>query len=483
MSEKEKGDGGTGGGGDEVVLKRQVSLLAGVSLLVGTIIGSGIFISPKGVLRQTDSVGMSLVIWIACGVLSTCAALCYAELGTLVRKSGGEYAYLFEAFGPVPAYLFSWTYAIVLKPSSLAAITLTFGTYFVQLFVSGSCEVPVYLIKLFAITAILLIAFINSYSVKWATRVQIIFTAAKIFALIIIVFVGIVRLCQGHTEHLNTSVSFEGSSTRVFAYGIAFYQGLWAYDSWNQLNFVTEELVNPKRNLPLAILIGMPLVIVLYLLVNIAYFTVMSPLELLASDAVAVTLADRTLGVMAWIIPLFVCFSTFGAANGALFASGRLAFVSAREGHMMEILSMIHIKRFTPFPSIVFTSFIAIIFIIPNDFDTLVNYFSFAAWMFYGATFIALLVLRYKYPDKERAIKVPIFLPIAVLLAAVYLVLAPIIDQPELEFLYALIFIFAGLLLYFPFVYKKYSFSFNKTFTYFLQKLMRVVPPTEKYKE
>ncbi|XP_033119740.1 b(0,+)-type amino acid transporter 1-like [Anneissia japonica] len=419
-----KGQGSKDDPDGAMVLKRQVGLVGGIALLVGTIIGSGIFISPKGVLRSTESLGMSLVIWMVCGVLAMLASLCYAELGTIIPKSGGEYAYLGEAFGPIPAYLFSWTYAIVLKPSSLAAITLTFGTYFSQLFVSGSCSAPTYLIKMWAVLAILLIAFINSYSVKWATRVQVVFTAAKVLALVIIIFVGFIRICQGYTEHLDPSISFEGSSTRIFAYGIAFYQGLWAYDSWNQLNFVTEELVNPKRY-------GCP---------------------------------------KGWVQSsnLFV--------SDKKFSTYRLAFVSAREGHMMEILSMVHIKRFTPFPSIVFTSFIAILMLLPNDFDTLVNYFSFAAWLFYGATFTALLVLRYKYPNIERPIKVPIVIPIFVLLASVYLVIAPIIDKPELDFLYAVIFILAGLLLYYPFVHKKLSFKCNKTFTYFLQKLMRVVP-------
>ncbi|XP_038067086.1 b(0,+)-type amino acid transporter 1-like isoform X6 [Patiria miniata] len=469
------GDGVSVGDGKGVKLKRQVGLISGIALIVGTMIGSGIFVSPKGVLTQTDSVGMSLVVWLLCGVLATMGALCYAELGTVIPKSGAEYAYLFY-LGPIPAYLFAWTSTIVIKPSSLSIIALSFGAYVAEPFFSSECGPPPMAIKMFAALAILLIVFINCASVKWATAVQNFFTAAKLLALVIIIIVGFVKLIQGDVRYLTPSTSFQGSSTNVFAYGIAFYQGLWAYDGWNQLNYITEELVKPHRNLPLAIIIGIPLVTVLYLLVNIAYFTAMSPDELLQSGAVAVTFANRTLGVMAWLMPVAVAFSTFGAANGTCFTAGRLTFVAAREGHMVEILSMVHVKRYTPFPALVFQSFIAILMLLPGDFESLVNYFSFAAWLFYGGTVAALLVLRYKHPEWHRPIKVPILIPIIVLIASVYLVIAPIIDEPALEYLFAFLFILAGLIFYVPFVHYKYVPPFMKHITVFFQLLLEVAP-------
>ncbi|XP_022082435.1 b(0,+)-type amino acid transporter 1-like isoform X2 [Acanthaster planci] len=469
------GDGVSVGDGKGVKLKRQVGLISGIALIVGTMIGSGIFVSPKGVLTQTDSVGMSLVVWLLCGILATMGALCYAELGTVVPKSGAEYAYLWT-LGPVPAYLFAWTSTIVIKPSSLSIIALAFGAYVAEPFFSGECGPPQIAIKMFAALAILLIVFINCASVKWATSVQNFFTAAKILALIIIIVVGFVKLIQGEVRYLSPSVSFTGSSTNVFAYGIAFYQGLWAYDGWNQLNYITEELVKPYRNLPLAIIIGIPLVTILYLLVNIAYFTVMSPEELLQSGAVAVTFANRTLGVMSWLMPVAVACSTFGAANGTCFTAGRLTFVAAREGHMVEILSMVHVKRYTPFPALAFQSFIALLMLLPGDFETLVNYFSFAAWLFYGGTVAALLVLRYRHPEWHRPIKVPIVIPIIVLIASVYLVIAPIIDEPALEYLFAFLFILAGLIFYVPFVHYKYELPFMKHITVFFQLLLEVAP-------
>ncbi|XP_071824234.1 b(0,+)-type amino acid transporter 1-like isoform X2 [Apostichopus japonicus] len=461
----------------KVGLKRQITLLGAVSIIVGSMIGSGIFVSPVGVLRQTESVGMSLVIWVLCGALSTIGALCYAELGTIIPKSGGEFPYLYDTYDPALGFLYAWVSTILMRPSSLSIISLTFAEYFVQpFFAADDCDPPLIVIKMMGCVCVILIVFVNCASVKAATNVQVIFTAAKLIALIIIIIVGFVELGKGNTEYLNPKTSFKGSSSNVFAYGIAFYQGLWAYDGWNQLNFITEELINPFRNLPLGIIIGIPLVTVVYLLTNIAYFAVMSPAEMLSTSAVAVTFANRTLGPVAWIIPVFVCCSTFGAANGTLFTAGRLAYVAGREGHTLEILSMVHTKRITPQPALMFTGVLAIAMLIPNDFDTLVNYFSFSAWIFYGLATLAVIVLRFRHPKWKRPVKVPLVLPIIFVIASVYLVIAPIIDSPEFGYLYASIFIIAGLFLYYPLVLRKYSPKVMGHITTFFQRLLQVAP-------
>ncbi|XP_010794700.1 b(0,+)-type amino acid transporter 1 [Notothenia coriiceps] len=458
------------------VLQKDVGLLSGICLIVGTMIGSGIFISPKAVLLYSGAVGPCLLIWAACGVLATMGALCYAELGTMITKSGGEYSYLSEAFGSLVAYLYSWTTVMVLKPSSLAIITLSFAEYASTPFYPG-CTPPVVVTKCLAAAAIFLIVMVNCLSVKLANYVQNVFTLAKLFIILIIVVAGMVMLAQGNTENLSNA--FEGSSTSVGTIGLAFYNGLWAYDGWNQLNFITEELKDPFRNLPLAIIIGIPLVSVCYVLVNVAYFTVLSPTELLLSPAVAVTFGDRVLYPLSWIVPLFVVFSTFGSANGSCFTAGRLAYVSGREGHMVKILSYISLKRYTPAPALIFNGILASIYIIPSDINTLINYFSFAQWGFYGLTALALIVMRYTRKELHRPVKVPIFMAGLMVLVSCYLVLAPIIDKPELEYLYCTIFIVSGLFLYYPFVHRKVNWArkIMRPITMHLQLLMEVVPP------
>ncbi|KAK3893117.1 hypothetical protein Pcinc_003053 [Petrolisthes cinctipes] len=472
---------------DAVNLERRVGLLSGVALIVGTMIGSGIFVSPKGLLERTGSVALSLVVWGGCGVLSLMGALAYAELGTIVQSAGGEHSYYMEGFapgdkrktwwGPIPAFLYSWVSVFLLKPSSLAIICLTCAEYFMRLFLTGggNCIIDQTSVKLFAASVIILITFINSYSVALATKVQNIFTAAKLVAILIIVVGGIISIAQGNTQYLNKG--FEGSTQSFGNVATAFYSGLWAYDGWNNLNYVTEELKRPYKDLPRAIIIGLPLVTVCYLLVNVSYLAVMSPEELLASETVAVVFGDRFLGLSGqFIMILAVTLSTFGAANGSAFTSGRLCFVAAREGHMVDVLSYVHARKHTPSPALLFNAAIALIMVIPSDIGSLIDFFSFTAWIFYGGSMVALLVLRYTMKDVHRPYKVPIIIPVVVLLVSVYLVVGPIIDSPQIEYLYATLFIIAGLIFYFPLVYMKLAVPGMGHVTTFFQLLLEVVP-------
>ncbi|XP_068250088.1 b(0,+)-type amino acid transporter 1 isoform X3 [Palaemon carinicauda] len=459
---------------DPVNLERRVGLLSGVALIVGTMIGSGIFVSPKGLLERTGSVGLSLIIWALCGGLSLLGALCYVELGCMIPTSGAEHTYFLVAFGHLPAFLFAWVSIIILKPAMLAIICLSFSKYLVEAF-STDCEPPRLAIQLLGGLTIVLITFINSYSVTLATKVQNIFTAAKLIAIVIIVIGGIVKLAQGNTQFLGRG--FEGSTTSFGDVATAFYSGLWAYDGWNNLNYVTEELKKPYTNLPRAIIIGLPLVTICYLLVNISYLAVMSPEELLSSETVAVFYGARLLGTAGQgIMILAVVMSTFGSANGSCFTAGRLCFVAAREGHMVDVLSYVHIKKLTPSPALIFNALIALVMVIPSDIASLIDFFSFTAWIFYGGAMAALLVMRRTMKDTPRPYKVPIFIPVLVLIISVYLVIGPIIDSPKFEYLYATLFILAGLVFYFPFVYYRKSVPGMGYMTTFLQLLLQVVP-------
>lgn len=201
---------------------------------------------------------------------------------------------------------------------------------------------------------IVLLTFVNCYNVKWATRVQNSFTFAKVLALIIIIVCGIIQLVKGNDRNLAYPASFEGTTTSPGHIALSFYSGLFSYAGWNYLNFVTEELKNPFKNLPRAIYISLPLVTIIYLLANISYFTVLTPHELLTSNAVAVTFGDRVLGSFSWIMPFSVAMSTFGGLNGGIFASSRLFFVGARYGHLPKSLAMINLKYYTPIPSLIF---------------------------------------------------------------------------------------------------------------------------------
>ncbi|KAM4695348.1 b(0,+)-type amino acid transporter 1-like [Discoglossus pictus] len=454
-------------------LKREIGLISAVSLIVGTMIGSGIFMSPQWVLYYMGSPGASLLIWVSCGVLAMLGALSYSELGTVIKESGGEYIYILRTFGPIPAFLLAYSSVFVVRPAGIAAISLSFAEYVVTTFYQD-CPSPDMVIKCTAATCILVLGIINCLNVRLATSIMNIFTAAKLLVLLVIIVGGIVLLVKGNTQVLDKA--FENTVTGFGPVGVAFYQGLWSYDGWNNLNYVTEELKNPEVNLPRAVMIAIPLVTCVYMMVNISYFAAMTPHELLSSDAVAISWGVKVLGTWTWIISLGVALSTFGSANGTFFSGGRLCYVAAREGHLPEALSMAHVHRLTPSPALIFTTIISLIMIIPADFSSIVNFFSFTAWFFYGITISGLLYLKIKKPELPRPYKVPIIIPVIVLIASVFLVIAPIIGSPQMEYLYVTLFILSGFIFYIPFVHYKWYPKWFSTITLHLQLLLEVAP-------
>ncbi|CAF1101483.1 unnamed protein product [Rotaria sp. Silwood1] len=433
---------------DEVTLKRHLGLFSGICFIIGIIIGSGIFISPKGVLRETQSVGLCLIIWVACGLVSLLGALCYAEIGTVIPRNGAEIAYLKEGIGSVHertgdilAYLFCWTNTFIMRPSSIAVLSLSSAQYFWSGIIQ-ECELPEGLIKMTAIFALLMLININCISVSAANRLNIIFVISKVSSILVVVIAGLIRMGKGHTQNFQNS--FDGTTKNPLGVALAFYSGLWAYDGWNCLNSVTEELKNPKRNLWLSIVLALPSVMILYVLTNISYFTVMNKAELLTSQSVAVTWGEAVLGPVVRVLPIIISISALGSANGSIFGGARYCMVGAQYGYLPEVFACIHLQRLTPMPSVVLQGVIAIMFCFPSNIDDLIDFFSFVAWIFYGLTFVATLCCKFTNRNAERVISVPIPLIIIIVLISIYLVIAPVITSPNIGFLCAAVLILFG---------------------------------------
>lgn len=421
-------DSGSGGGG--VALKKEIGLVSACGIIVGNIIGSGIFVSPKGVLENAGSVGFALIVWILTGLITAVGALCYAELGVTIPKSGGDYSYVKDIFGGLAGFLRLWIAVLVIYPTNQAVIALTFSNYVLQpLF--PTCFPPESGLRLLAAICLLLLTWVNCASVRWATRVQDIFTAGKLLALGLIIIMGIVQICKGEYFWLEPKNAFENfQEPDIGLIALAFLQGSFAYGGWNFLNYVTEELVDPYKNLPRAIFISIPLVTFVYVFANVAYVTAMSPQELLDSNAVAVTFGEKLLGVMAWIMPISVALSTFGGVNGSLFTSSRLFFAGAREGHLPSVLAMIHVKRCTPIPALLFTCLSTLLMLVTSDIYTLINYVGFINYLFYGVTVAGQIVLRWKKPDIARPIKINLVFPIIYLLFWAFLLIFSLWSEP-----------------------------------------------------
>ncbi|XP_038070506.1 large neutral amino acids transporter small subunit 1-like [Patiria miniata] len=464
-----------------VELKRTISLFSGVAINIGIIIGSGIFVSPKGVLRGAGSVGLTLVLWVVCGVFSLLGALCYAELGTTWPSSGGAYAYLKAIYGDLVAFLLMWISILMAQPSAFAVVALTFGNYCLQpLYPDPSCPPPQIAPQLLGTLIILLLGITNVLSTRLSIFVQNFFVVCKVVALLIIIVAGIVQLFQGETQNFENA--FEGST--FSGLGNALYSGLFSYAGWYSLNIVAEELKDPNKNLPRAIFITVFSVTIIYTLANVAYFTAMTPREMLASNAVAVTFGSKVLGGFALIMPIAVALSTFGSVNGNMLTCSRIFYVGAREHHLPSLLSMIHIKLLTPLPSVIITTILAVIYTFSNDIYTLINYFNFVTWTSSGAAVAGMIWVRYKEPDKPRPFKVNIIIAILFVLASIFLVVIGTIDSP-IDTAIGVGITLTGIPVYFLLVYPKrlprWLTKIEGAVTSRLQMLMMVVKEEKEH--
>ncbi|KAH1005924.1 hypothetical protein HUJ04_006823 [Dendroctonus ponderosae] len=336
---------------EKIKMKKHMGLLEGVAIILGIIFGSGIFISPKGVIEEVDSVGCALVLWILCGLLSMIGALCYAELGTCIPKSGGDYTYINEAYGSLPSFLYLWAANVIFVPTTNSIMGLTFAKYVIQPFFPN-CDMPDLGVRLVAAAVICFLTFLNSYNVKVTMKLQNVFMFCKLGALILIVSIGIVWMCLGNIE--NFSNAFAHTTTNPGKIATAFYSGIFSYSGWNYLNFMTEELQDPFVNLPRAIYISLPLVTTIYVLANMAYMSVLTPAAIVSTDAIAVTFGNAVLGKYSWILALLVAVSAFGGLSVHIMSSSRMLYAGARNDQFPVMLAHLNVKTLTPVPSLLF---------------------------------------------------------------------------------------------------------------------------------
>uniref|UniRef100_A0A4Y0BFQ2 b(0,+)-type amino acid transporter 1 n=1 Tax=Anopheles funestus TaxID=62324 RepID=A0A4Y0BFQ2_ANOFN len=472
-------------------LKREMGLMSAINVIISVMIGSGIFVSPTAALRYSGSVGFCLVVWTVCGGISLLGALCFAELGTVVPRSGAEYAYLIEAFkkshsfwGPLPSFICAWVYVMILRPAEIAVIILTFAEYSILPFrhLLGLEYMPAedlhLLIKLIGILGLGIITYINLSSVKLYVTINNVFGFCKVFACLVVIFGGIYQLAIGNTENL--AGGFQGTNTSPGHIALAFYNGLWAYDGWSSVTTITEEIKKPEVNIPRSIIIAVPIITGLYVFMNLAYMTVLSMGEMIASEAVGIDFGDRALGSFSFLIPLGVALATFGCALSIQFGVTRLCYVASQEGQMLEPLSYIHVRRSTPAPAVAMQGVLALAFILVGNIETLIEFASFLIWFFYGAAVVALLALRRTQPNVHRPYKVPLIVPYITLAVSVFLSIVPVISDPSPKYLFAVGFILSGVLVYTPFVYYKVRPRWINKLTYIIQVLFEVVPSSSK---
>lgn len=477
-------------GSEKVALKRELGLFSAVSIILAVMIGSGIFVSPTSALERSGSVGLCLIVWVTCGLLSLLGALAFAELSTVVPRSGAEYAYFMEAYGPlhryagqIPAFICSWIYVMLLRPAEVAVVILTFAEYGVQPFSHYLQDLPpdslVWLKRMIAILALGLITFTNLTSVKLYVKVQNALMVCKVLACFLVIGGGIWWLSTGHVDLLKEP--FRGTTTSAGNIALAFYSGLWAYDGWTSAAIVTEEIQRPEVNILRSILIAVPTITVLYVTMNLMYMATLTIPEMASAPAVAVLWAERVLpSWLGFAIPLGVAFSTFGCGLSIQFSVSRLCYVAGREGHVPRVFSYVHMEKMTPAAAVAFQGILTLICLVVGNIIALIEFASFLTWVFYGFAMVALIIMRKTKPDAPRPYAVPIVIPWLVLCIAIFLAVVPIVHEPSPKYLFALGFILLGVLVYHVYVYKKRRSTLLAKFTYLTQALCLVVAPDKE---
>ncbi|KAL8823261.1 MAG: hypothetical protein Q9191_006016, partial [Dirinaria sp. TL-2023a] len=461
---------GTTGDLQAVNLEKRKSLtyLNGLSLIIGLIIGSGIFSSPAQVNTNAGSPGAALIVWVVAGVLAWTGAASYAELGGAIPLNGGAQVYLSKIFGELVGFLFTWCAVIVLKPGGAAIIAIIFGEYMVRAAVGPESEsVSAWINKGVALAGLALVTLLNCLSTRLATRMGDVLMFLKFVALFGITVVGIVVAATGFSwkgtpnEDWKTQSWFEGTSSSASSWAVALYAGLWAYDGWDNTNYVTGEFLDPHRDLPRVIHTAMPLVITSYLLANISYIFVL-PLPLIAtSNTVAVSFGARVFGSLGSLfLALVVAASCFGALNAATFTSGRLVYAAGKEGFLPEVLGRIGIPGtvevgnrvrqrswvqrrlmrvigdedgglgFTPINAMVFNAVLTCAYIVVGEFGTLITFYGVAGYTFYFLTVLGLIVLRVREPFLERPYRTWISTPIIFCCVSLFLISRGVFAQP-----------------------------------------------------
>lgn len=455
---------------DRVELKRHIGLFGGVSLIINVIVGSGIFVSPKGVIQEVGSIGLSILIWILCGVISIFGAITYSELGCMIPKAGGEYEYLMTAFGNLLGFLFVWAQLIIVIPTANAVAALTFSDYLLQP-IYPNCEIPHVARVCIAASAVLILTFLNCVSVKWVTRIQNIFSTGKIMALLLIIIMGVYCLVIGRYQNFENVL--EGSNYDPGKIAVAFYSGLFCYTGWSYLNYVVEEVIEPVKTLPRAIWVGLVIVIIVYSFTNVAYFTLLSPKEMIESSAVAVTFMEKIIGKYSWIMSILVALSTFGFINSILLSTSRIIFGAARNNHMPSVLAFINIKFLTPMVSVIFMSMATLICLNIKNTYVLINMGVLAEYIFITMAVAGLLYLRKTQPNRDRPIRVNLFYPTVFMFVCLFIILMTLWQIP-VQSLLCIIVLAAGIPVYFLGVkWKKPASVQNKldAMTVFVQKL------------
>ena len=435
-------------------LVRGLGLIAAISVNVANIIGTGVFLKARVVTCNVGTPGKALAIWVFAGLLSLAGALTYAELLAMMPRAAGEYGIIRDAYGRPWGFIYGWTQFFIARSASAAALAMGFAI-FLNDFIGGGLKVSVFdvplpwgstftlsRLQLVALAAIIITTMINCAAVSFSGGIASLLTGLKVLLLLGVGF-GAFFYSGGDWAHLsqaNVGGTCEGVAVTtggVAGFAAAMLGALWAYDGWNNITFMAGEVKNPGRNLPLALIGGMLLVMGLYLFVNLSYYHVLTPTQIASvpeSSSVAAEVVRRWLGsIVVTVMAAAMMTSSFGALHASILATARLPYALARDGLFFKSLAEVSPRTHVPVRSLIVLAFWACVVALSGSFDTLTDYAIFALTLFYLLVAASVFLFRKRQPNAERTYRVwgyP-FVPIVFIIVSTWLIVQTIWSNPR----------------------------------------------------
>src|SRR6266513_1420414 len=405
---------------------RRLGLFSGTMAVVGGIIGGGIFRTPATVAERLHSPSLVLLAWVIGGIVALIGAFCFGELGQRRPRAGGGYVYLRETFGPLPAFLYGWTLVLVIATGAIAGVSVIFADYTLAL-----AGLPNRFSAPLAVAAIVFLSGINYRGVRPAAITQNIFTVLKLVALAALIGCGILLASPTAPYRPLPPVT---AGAGIGALGAALVPIMFTYGGWQQTNFIAEEIIEPEKNLPRALVLGVAVAVAVYLLTNIAYLRVLGVDGLAASTAPAAETMERLLGPAGGkLIAAGIAISTVDFLNLVILVTPRVLQAMAADGVFFRRLALLHPTYQTPTAAIVALAACAVALTLSGTFGQLVDYVTFGDWIFFGSTVACLYVYRTRDPGPSSGFRVPGYpvTPALFILAAAYVVFSAITSNPK----------------------------------------------------
>jgi len=446
-------------------LSRRLGLTSAIMVVIGSVIGSGIFLTPANVAAAVQVPGVMIFVWILTGLLTLAGALTNAEIASEITEAGGQYVFFRVLYSDLIAFLYGWTTFIVYQTGSIAAIAVAFAKYFgffVDLphfppsleawqlpFIGNIHPFADIGLKLTAISAIMLLALINYFGVQFGGFVQNVFTSLKVVAIGGIVFLGF-TFGKGSVDHFFPLWGNPSSGSLLPAIGVAMIATLWSYDGWNSLTYLAGEVREPQKNIPRALVLGTIIIILIYAATNLAYLYVLPIDQIAKSNLVAADVMEKVFsGYGGAIISLCVMISTFGTVNATSMTTARVFFAMAKDKLFFSSFSKVHSKYKTPGRSLMIQGLWASLLTLTGTYDQLFTYVIFAGWIFFALGALAVFIIRKKMPSANRTFRVPgyPYVPIAFVIVATWFVVNTFIEQTT-DSLVGLFLLLAGIPFY-----------------------------------